>query len=234
MADELTAEQEQRRRAALAQVRKWGDPVLREKARPVEAFDAALRAEVEGTDPAGARWPGFRRSFVDPYDPGSYADFARHAKRVRSILGAGGENAVRAAFFQGHVELIGLQPSGAMAAPPTSPADEVTVPAGISTIGDLATMTGVSEAALKRANPSLRAPGATVAAGDTVRAPGCRFHVVVAAQGTLFGLVPLVQEETIDQIAAQNGVSPADLRRANPGLDFTALAAGDRVLIPRH
>jgi peptide deformylase len=47
MADELTAEQEQRRRAALAQVRKWGDPVLREKARPVETFDGALRAEVE-------------------------------------------------------------------------------------------------------------------------------------------------------------------------------------------
>jgi peptide deformylase len=47
MATELTAEQEARRNAALAQVRKWGDPVLREKARAVEAFDGALRAEVE-------------------------------------------------------------------------------------------------------------------------------------------------------------------------------------------
>jgi peptide deformylase len=47
MADELTPEQEERRRAALAQVRKWGDPVLRERARPVEAFDGALLAEVE-------------------------------------------------------------------------------------------------------------------------------------------------------------------------------------------
>jgi peptide deformylase len=47
MADPLTPEQEERRRAALAQVRKWGDPVLRETARPVEAFDAALHAEVE-------------------------------------------------------------------------------------------------------------------------------------------------------------------------------------------
>jgi peptide deformylase len=36
-----------RRDAALAQVRKFGDPVLRTKARPVERFDQALRDEVE-------------------------------------------------------------------------------------------------------------------------------------------------------------------------------------------
>ncbi|WP_249020675.1 peptide deformylase [Conexibacter sp. S30A1] len=35
-----------RRDAALAQVRKFGDPVLRTKARPVERFDQALRDEV--------------------------------------------------------------------------------------------------------------------------------------------------------------------------------------------
>ena len=46
MAEPLSPEAEQRRRAALAQVRKWGDPVLRERARPVEAFDDALRTEV--------------------------------------------------------------------------------------------------------------------------------------------------------------------------------------------
>ncbi len=36
-----------RRDAALAHVRKFGDPVLREKARPVTVFDDALGAEVE-------------------------------------------------------------------------------------------------------------------------------------------------------------------------------------------
>jgi peptide deformylase len=35
-----------RRAAALARVRKWGDPVLRTRARPVERFDDALREEV--------------------------------------------------------------------------------------------------------------------------------------------------------------------------------------------
>lgn len=43
---ELDPEVAARRAAALAHVRKFGDPVLRTKARPVEQFDDALRAEV--------------------------------------------------------------------------------------------------------------------------------------------------------------------------------------------
>jgi peptide deformylase len=42
----LTEEQRARRDAALRHVRKFGDPVLRAKARPVERFDEALRDEV--------------------------------------------------------------------------------------------------------------------------------------------------------------------------------------------
>jgi peptide deformylase len=44
---ELDAETRARRDAALRHVRKFGDPVLRTKALPVEHFDAALRAEVQ-------------------------------------------------------------------------------------------------------------------------------------------------------------------------------------------
>ena len=36
-----------RREAALAHIRQFGDPILRTKARPVDHFDAALRAEIE-------------------------------------------------------------------------------------------------------------------------------------------------------------------------------------------
>jgi len=43
---ELDPEVEARRDAALAHVRKFGDPVLKTKARPVERFDEALRDEV--------------------------------------------------------------------------------------------------------------------------------------------------------------------------------------------
>jgi peptide deformylase len=44
--EELDPEVAARRTAALARVRKFGDPVLRTRARPVERFDDALRDEV--------------------------------------------------------------------------------------------------------------------------------------------------------------------------------------------
>jgi len=46
--DELDEETRARRDAALARVRKLGDPVLRASAVEVERFDDALRAEIEG------------------------------------------------------------------------------------------------------------------------------------------------------------------------------------------
>jgi peptide deformylase len=45
--DELDPEAAARRSAALAQIRQFGDPVLRTKARRIDRFDDALRAEVE-------------------------------------------------------------------------------------------------------------------------------------------------------------------------------------------
>ncbi len=45
--DELDHETASRRAAALARVRKFGDPVLRTRALPVERFDDVLRAEVQ-------------------------------------------------------------------------------------------------------------------------------------------------------------------------------------------
>ena len=44
---DLDPETAARRDAALAQIRSFGDPVLRTKARPIERFDDALREEVE-------------------------------------------------------------------------------------------------------------------------------------------------------------------------------------------
>jgi peptide deformylase len=45
--EQLDPEVAARRRAALAHIRSFGDPVLRARARPVERFDAALKNEVE-------------------------------------------------------------------------------------------------------------------------------------------------------------------------------------------
>ncbi len=44
---QLDPEVAARRAAALARIRKFGDPALRTRARPVERFDAALRNEIE-------------------------------------------------------------------------------------------------------------------------------------------------------------------------------------------
>src|SRR4029078_6404853 len=44
--ERLDPELAARRAAALAHVRKFGDPVLRSKARPIEVFDDALRDEI--------------------------------------------------------------------------------------------------------------------------------------------------------------------------------------------
>ncbi len=44
---ELDPEVAARRTAALARVRKWGDPVLRTRSRPVESFDEGLSSELE-------------------------------------------------------------------------------------------------------------------------------------------------------------------------------------------
>jgi peptide deformylase len=44
--DQPTPEQLARREAALARVRKYGDPVLRERARPVEAVDEVVRDQI--------------------------------------------------------------------------------------------------------------------------------------------------------------------------------------------
>ncbi len=44
--DDLTPEQLARRRAALDRVRKYGDPVLRERAREVDAVDEGIRSQI--------------------------------------------------------------------------------------------------------------------------------------------------------------------------------------------
>ena len=44
--DQPTPEQLERRAAALARVRKYGDPALRAKARPVDRVDDAVRAQI--------------------------------------------------------------------------------------------------------------------------------------------------------------------------------------------
>lgn len=150
-----------------------------------------------------------------------------------------GETGVRAAYFQGHVEYLGLDPSGAQlaGAPPAGVQRQIHIPAGIASVDDLAWRSGVPKAELLSANPGLATPFP-----PTAVLPGCREHVVVMsrAKHPVSG-VAANEPETRANIAAQHGVSEADLARANPDIaldaatsGWPALTEGQKILIPRH
>jgi len=194
--------------------------------------DATLRAGVEGTDVAGATFPGFTADLVPDYDPGSYAEYLAHAEGVRDALGGRGADAVQAAYFQGHVELIGLTPAGGQAAAADRSRDDlVTVPSWVQSVFALSVLTAAPEADILAANPGLPVTGPLP---GHVHVPGCRQHTVVAAtERTAVGVADR-QVESRAEIADQNGVTEADLNRANPNRNWLALRAGDEILIPRH
>ena len=187
--------------------------------------DAALRAEVEGTATTPAPGPAILpRTYTSPLD--LPADRA-HAENIRTTIGP---QAIRAAYFQGHIEYLGLDPGGAPSAPaPAGAADMCRVPAGVTTLVQLSAASGVPEADIRTANPTERFAGPLPA---RLGLPGCRDHRVIGVADAAAGTTVI---ETRAQIAEQNGVSEADLVRANPAVaDWTRLADGDHVLIPRH
>lgn len=184
--------------------------------------DASRRATVEGN--ASTPPPGPSILPTTYTSPVTYQADRQHAENIRATAGA---NAVRAAYFQGHVEFLGLDPGGRPAAPAAA-ADMCTLPRGVTTLPGLATASGLTEAEIRTANP-----GVNLAAGMPARLalPGARDHRIVAAFDRAARANVI---ETRAQIATQNGVSEADLVRANPGIpDWTRLAEGDRVLVPK-
>jgi peptide deformylase len=84
--EELDAQEEARRRLALAQIRQWGDPALRLRAHEVEAFDEdlerlvtrmiALMRDAHGVGLAATQVGILRRVFV----------FEAHEQPVRAIV----------------------------------------------------------------------------------------------------------------------------------------------------
>jgi hypothetical protein len=209
-----------------------------------DSVPADVKLLVEG----GTRPPRTFDSDVIPSyaTPPDYAESLRKAEETRDSLrgpdrstgrcsaqrDGGGNNAVKAAYFQGHVELLGLSPTAAGAAGPTrSRPDEVAVPEGVTTIAALAVASGLPPAEITAANPGLT----DGAFPPTVRLPGCREHIVMG-----YSTAAPVESvaETRGQIAAQNGVTEAALDRANPGITarggWGSLTAGTSILVPRR
>lgn len=189
-----------------------------------------LRRIVEGAQSTPAPDPTIITNLVPPQQ---YAEDLAAAERIRDggtppggAPHAGvGEAAVRAAFFQGHVEYLGLAPGGAQLGGlrAAGAAQQLRIPGGITSLNDLARRSGVPRVTIAADNP-----GITIPLPATAVLRGCREHWVIGG-------------ESRANIAAQHGVSEADLVRANPdiALDvmtnaWPALAAGQRLLIPVH
>ena len=105
------------------------------------------------------------------------------------------------------------------------------VPPVVHTPFALGVMTGSSADAILAANPGLKPNGPLPA---LVRVPGCRYHRVVEAveRDPATAAVSDRAVESAEQIATQNGVTVADLERANPGLNRRVPKAGEDLLIP--
>jgi hypothetical protein len=170
---------------------------------------------------------------TDMVTPNQYIEHRAQAELIRDggvpaggAMHAGvGEAAVRAAYFQGHVESIGLDPTGAQVAGlrAAGAQQQTRIPGGITSLNDLARRSGVPLATIRADNP-----GITNALPPTAVLRGCREHWVIAG-------------ESRANIAAQHGVSEADLVRANPDIalnvmtnEWPVLVAGQKLLIPVH
>lgn len=192
--------------------------------------DPTRRTEIEGRDE-----PGFDGRFVPDYDAGIYAEYLTHAEAIRAQVGG---DAVRAAFFLGHVEHIGLKPSGEMIDPAAPDAkkflapERVTIPSTVRSVGAVSILTGAPEADILSANAGLSAtdplPASAHTAGLVV--PGTTHHRTLEVRDRVGNVVV----ETKADIAVQRGVSEHSIQRANPQLNHREPRPGEWVLIPVH
>jgi hypothetical protein len=196
------------------------------KAAPVAHQNQGLVAKVEG----GIFSPPTTPALVGPYaTPKSYAANLSHVENVAAKV-PGGANAIRAAYFQGHVEKLGIDPATStfVAAPPaTFDPSLVDVPAGMTDLNDVALRTGVPLGDIRTANPALKEKSPLP---PKLHLPQVREHKVVGISDA----GGVVATEAAEQIAVQNGVSVDALKFANPAVNWGALIQGQKVLIPRH
>ncbi|MCE4555812.1 eCIS core domain-containing protein [Roseateles cellulosilyticus] len=183
---------------------------------------------------------------TDAVTPTQYAEHRAAAERIRDggtppggTLHAGiGEPGVRAVYFQGHVEYLGLDahgdPLGGLPAAGVAPT--VHIPAGITGLNELALRTNVPRATIEADNPGIAPP-----LPATAVLAGCTEHIVVTSN-TIFPRTHAAESvtETREQIATQHGVSVAALAQANPDIpldpitrEWPTLVTGQRILIPK-
>ncbi|HEY5980461.1 MAG TPA: peptidoglycan-binding domain-containing protein [Microlunatus sp.] len=192
--------------------------------------DVGRRKEVEGGDVAG-----FEDRFVPDYSAGEYQQYLGHAETIESTVGT---DAVRAAFFLGHVEHIGLKPNGDMIDPAAPDAkrflapERVKIPTTVRSVGAVSILTGAPETDIVSANPGLPPAGPLPSSAHTTGlfVPGTTHHRTLEVGDRAGNKVV----ETKAQIAEQHGVSEHSIQRANPDLNHREPKPGEWVVIPVH
>jgi Domain of unknown function (DUF4157)/LysM domain len=174
-----------------------------------------------------------------PVDPSVivYHDDYENLPEARQVVAKVGLDNCKAAFFLGKVDLLGLSADPAKTVTGTPLAHiaswEATDPTNadiyVAQTGEspatIALKCGVDASEVKREDGSALAAGYTPAAGDRLKVKGIRY-------------VHAVDGDTLDTLAAQNGVTAESIAAANdypagtPG--GTGVAAGTRVLIPHR
>ena len=146
---------------------------------------------------------------------------------------AGGEANARAAYFMGHVELLGIGPTTTGDPPagaagtwtPDDAADDdiyIVAPAG-ETVQEVRDRSG-SASITNSDGFGFVDPTHRFAPGERLTVPGVRY-------------LRATTDDTRGQVAGQNGISQEALERANrmpPGPPNTPIARGTRLLIPVH
>ncbi len=190
--------------------------------------DPALRKDVEGGDV-----PGFDGKFVPDFDAGEYTSYVEHAEKIMAEVGA---DAVRAAFFLGHVEHIGLKPNGDMIDPAAPDAkqflapERVVIPSTVRSVTAVSILTGAPEKDILTANPALTPsdPLPADAHSTGLIVPGTTHHRALEVRDRAGNKVT----ETKADIAVQHGIEEHTIQRANPALNHREPNAGEWVLIP--
>ena len=196
------------------------------------ASDTGLRTTVEGPFAAAvANAAEYEAgSDIDTRVSKDHYDSMADADKIASTVG---EPNVRAAYFMGHVEAIGLGAGSASETPLTGIAswtpggggrpDEYVVPPAGETVAEIRDRTGSTH--VEDASGSVWVdPTHRFTAGETLHIPGLRWHTAIA-------------QDTRAQVANQHGVGQDALEHANrlsPAPAATRVAPGTLLMIPVH